>query len=74
MKFHPETLTAARVAAGLSVVSLADKATVGQATIYAIERGHHASPRQDVLSKLAGALSVEWQVFFAPPLLESETA
>ena len=74
MKFHPEALTAARVAAGLSVVSLADKAGVGQATIYAIERGHVDSPRQDVLSKLAAALGVDWQVFFAPSLLESESA
>jgi len=74
MKFNPETLTAARVAAGLSVVTLAKQAGVSHATVYALENSHVTSPRQSVLSKLAAALGVDWQVFFAPALLESESA
>lgn len=67
--FQKERLTQARQARGLTAISLADMAGLGQATISQYEKGTQ-NPRQENLDKLAGLLNVPSSFFLQSVSIE----
>lgn len=64
MKFSPEALRKARLAAKLSRRALAEKAGISQTTVFYLESGRTPDPRLSNLEKLAQALGVDGSLFF----------
>ena len=67
--FQKERLTQARTARGLTAISLADMAGLGQATISQYEKGPQ-KPKQENLDKLAELLGVPAGYFLKPVTVE----
>ena len=70
--FQKERLTQARKARGLTAISLADMAGLGQATISQYEHGTQ-KPRQNNLDRLAELLNVPVSFFLRPLTTEKPT-
>jgi len=68
-RFQKERLLQARKARGLTAISLADMAGLGQATISQYEKGTQ-KPRQENLDKLADLLNVPSAFFLQPVSIE----
>jgi len=68
-RFQRERLLQARKARGLTAISLADLAGLGQATISQYEKGTQ-KPRQENLDKLANLLNVPPSFFLQPVTIE----
>lgn len=66
MRFNPEAVAAARLAAGLSKPALAKVSSLALRTVYNLESGKVKSPDSQTVQRLAAATGVDWSYFFAP--------